>query len=122
MTQTITAGVVLDTEAVRRIMAQHDADGGDAYGWVLHRNTEDPSNAVVICDTTESWLPGGAARQAVARLIAAYAESLRAAGFGTATWSWHDQARALIVAPDQDHAVAVAPGIRAHLSELNPES
>lgn len=120
MTETLTT-TALDTDAVERVMAQHDADGTDMYGWILHRNTEDPSNALITCDTTDNWLPGQAARQAVARLITTYAESLRAAGFGTATWTWHGQDRALIVATDQGHADAIAPGIRAHLSELNPE-
>jgi hypothetical protein len=109
--------LVLDTDAVCRTMRQHDADGKDVYGWQVHRNIEDPSHVLITCDTSDNWLPGPAVPQAVAPLIRKYAESLREAGFGTATWKH----KILIVAPTQDHVDAIAPAIQAHLSELNPE-
>jgi hypothetical protein len=122
MTQALTTPTAtVDTDAVRRSMSTHDADGKDLFGWVVHRNTEDPGHVLITCDTSDNWLPGPAMRQAVARLMRAYTDTLRAAGFGTATWKFQGQDDVLIVAPTQDHADAIAPAIREHLSVLNPE-
>lgn len=113
-----TTAVVINTDEVCRVMRTHNADGKDMYGWQVHRNIEDPSHVLITCDTSDNWLPGPAVPQAVAPLIREYAASLRDAGFGTATWK-HE---ILIVAPTQEHADAIAPAIRAYLSELNPDA
>jgi hypothetical protein len=121
MTPVKTADTI-DTDAVRRVMRRHDTDGNDVFGWLVHRNIEDAGHVLITCDTTDNWLPGPAMRQAVARLMRAYTESLRAAGFGTATWKYQGQDDVLIVATNQERADAIAPGIRAHLTELNPDA
>jgi hypothetical protein len=115
----------LDTAEITRVMRQHDTGGDpDVFGWIMHQSAEDLDHVLISCDMSGTWqrtMPGNATRQAIMRHLARYTDSLRAAGFGTAAWSWYEKPRVLIVAADQATADEIAPGIREHLTELNPE-
>jgi hypothetical protein len=123
MTTTMTR--TLDTAKVTRVMRQFDTPADPGWcGWRIHRSTEDPGHVLITCDVPDSWartMPGGATRQGIAQHLMRYAEALRQAGFGTATWNWKKQPDVLIVAPTQSAADEIAPGIRKHLTELNPD-
>jgi hypothetical protein len=126
VTATIETARVLDTAKVTRVMQQFDRPEDPEWcGWQVHRSTQDPGHVLVTCDVPDSWartMPGDATRQGIVQHLMRYADSLREAGFGTAMWERDGQPRVLIVATDQPVADEIAPGIRAHLTELNPKA
>lgn len=116
---------VLDTDTVRQIMRTFDRDGRAWCGWKVHGSTERADHVLITCDVPDSWartMPGPATSQGIARHLRNYADALKAAGFGTATWKWRGYDDVLIVATDQITADEIAPGIREHLTGLNPEN
>lgn len=115
----------LDTAKVTGLMRQFDRpENPDWCGWTVHHSTEDSGHVLITCDVPDSWaltMPGEATRQGVVQHLMRYADALREAGFGTATWERGGRSRVLIVATDQFAADEIAPGIRDHLTKLNPE-
>jgi hypothetical protein len=115
----------LDTAEIARVMRQLDRPGRpDWCGWQVHRSTEDPGHVLITCDVPDSWaltMPGRATHQVIAQRLMRYGNALQEAGFGIAMWKWRGWPDVLIVAADQATADEIAPDIRKHLTELNPE-